>query len=469
MSKRAPLGAAVLLLVFASSSPAVPEVIDVPAPAGSIDLPAYTRTILANGLVVLLMENAESPLVHIRLTVQTGSADDPKGKEGLASLTAELLMAGTSARSAEQIASEIDFAGGTLEAATDADNTIVTSEFLARDVSRQLDLLSDVTLRPAFAATEADRLRQQRLAEIAALVEDASAYADAQFEAAVFGGTPYAHPALGLRTSVASLTRDDVAAFHRARYAPNQSVLAVVGSFKTAEMLQLIRTAFGGWERREVTRTPIAAPPALSGRRVALVDFPSMNQTQIRIGTVGIRRSDPDFVPIQVANAVLSSGLSSRLTEEIRVNRALTYDIRSVFDAGRHPGSHSITTFTKNATTREIIDAAFTELKKFREGPIREDEMKRARNMFLMRTMQQLETSKDLAEMISTIEVFGLPKDYVETLTPRVRALTPAVLAPIIRKHFEIDNVLILIFATAAEIRQQLEGLGPVTVKSYAE
>jgi zinc protease len=453
----------------APAAQAAPEVVNVPAPAGGIDLPAYTRAVLPNGLTVLLMEHTENPLVYARLTVRSGAADDPKGKEGLAALTAELLTAGTPTRSAEKIAQEVDFVGGQLGAAADADNTIVTSEFLDRDARKQLDLLSDVTLRPAFAQAEVDRIRSQRLTEIAGLAENPDAFATAQFEAAVFAGTPYAHPAQGLRKSVEAITREDVASFHQANYAPNNAVLAVVGSFKTPEMLEMVRAAFGGWERRNVTHAPFGSPAAVAGRRIALVDFPNMNQTQVRIGAVGIARNDADYVPIQVANAILSAGFSSRLTEEIRVNRSLTYRIRSGFNAGLRPGSFFITTFTKNATTREIIDATFGELKKFRDGPIREGELTRAKNIVLARTTQQLETPAGIAGMISTIEIYGLPKDYVEALAGRVRGLTTADIAPVIRKHFEADNVLVLVFTTASETRKQLDGLGTVEVKSFLE
>jgi zinc protease len=485
MNSRAQLAVALVSLVaFSTPVPAAqskkkqkagapvasaPETINTPAPAGGIDLPIYTRVVLPNGLVVLLMEHTENPLVHMRLTVRSGAADDPKGKEGLASLTAELLTTGTATRSAEQIAKEIDFVGGALGTNADADNTIITSEFLDRDARKQLDLLADVTLRPAFAQAEVDRLRAQRLAEIASLAENPAAFATAQFEAAVFAGTPYAHPAQGLRKSIEGVRREDVVAFHRANYAPNNAVLAVVGTFKTAEMLDMVRGAFGGWERRDVTHAPFGAPTLAAGRRIALVDFPGMNQTQVRIGTVGIARNDPDFVPVQVANLILSGGFSSRLVEEIRVNRSLTYGIRSGFNAALHPGTFAITTFTKNATTRDIIDATFGELKKFRDGPIREDELTRAKNILLARTTQQLEAPAGIAGMISNIEIFGLPRDYVEALAGRVRGLTTADIGPVIRKHFEMDNVTVLVFTTASETRKQLDGLGTLEVKSYLE
>lgn len=438
------------------------ETIDVKAPAGGIDLPAYTRAVLPNGLVVLIMERPGDPLVHTRLTIRSGSAADPAGKEGLAALTATLLTTGTPTRTAEQLAAEIDFTGGQLSAAAGRDATEITSELLARDFQKQLDLLSDVTLRPAFAAAEVARVRTQRLAEIAAARERADTYATAQFEAALYAGTRYAHGPEGTAKGVGAIDRDAVVAFHRARYAPNDAILAIVGGIKTAPALDAVRTAFGGWERRTVSKIEAGTPKKLEGKSLVIVDAPGMNQTQVRIGSPGIRRSEPDFVAIEVANAILSTGFSSRLTEEIRVNRSLTYSIRSRFDPWAHIGPHAIVTFTRNPTTREIIDVTFAELKKFRDGPIREGELTRAKNIVLSRNLLALETAEGLARMLSTIELHGLPRDYVDKLATNVQSLTTESIAGTIRKHFETDDVVVLVYTTASETEKLLEGLGPV-------
>ena len=441
------------------------QTVDVPAPAGGVDMPAWSRMVLPNGLVVLLMRQDENPLVHARLTLRAGSAADPKGKEGLASLTAELLTAGTEKRSAEQIATDTDFVGGQLSATSDAEPTTVTSQFLSRDTARQFDLLSDVVLRPAFAAAEVDRIRQQRLAEIAALPENSGRYADIQYESVLMAGTPYAHPSTGLKASIASITRDDVLGFHKSTYAPNNGVLAIVGAFDPAEMIKTVDAAFGGWSKRDVPAPATFSPAKVSGRRIVVVDYPNLNQAQVRLGAIGIARNDPEYAALQVANAVLSFGFSSRLTEEIRVNRSLTYRIASRFNAGSRPGTFVIQTFTKNATTREIIDATLGEVKKFRDGPLTDAEVNRAKNIILSRLTQQLETPSGLAGMLTQIEVFGLPKDYVETLAPSIRGLTPATLQPIVRKHFPLDDVVIVVFTTAAETKAQLDGLGAIEMR----
>jgi zinc protease len=445
------------------------EVIDTrPSPDG-FDLPPYTRIVMPNGLVVLLMEQTEVPIVNMRLTLRGGASSDPKGKEGLASLTADLLTAGTAARTAQQLANEIDFVGGELSASAGADTTVVVSQFMQKDVEKQLELMADVVLRPAFAQAEVDRVKQQRLAEIAALPENAAAYTDAQFEAAIFAGTPYGHPAFGLRKSVESITREEVAGFYRASYAPNNGVLAVVGAFKTAEMLARLRAAFGGWERRDLAPVSFNAPAAVSGRRVIVVDYPGLTQTQIRIGGVGVSRNDPAYYALQVANVALGSGFTSRLMEEIRVNRSLSYTARSSVTGRAHPGPFLIMTFTKNATARETVDAALDVLKKFREGPLAEAELTRAKNVLLGRFPLALETPNGLTDMITAIEVFNLPRDYVETYAQRVRALASAEISAEIRKHFSYDDIYIVLFTTAAQTRDQLEGLGPIDVRNFLE
>jgi zinc protease len=436
------------------------QTIDYKTPAGGIDLPAYTRTVLPNGLVVLVMERPADPLVHTLLTIRSGSAADPAGKEGLAALTAALLTTGTPSRNAEQLAAEIDFGGGVLDAAAGRDATEIKAEFLARDVKKLLDILSDITLRPTFAAAEVERVRTQRAADIAAAREDPDSYATAQFEAALYAGTRYAHTPYGTARGVGAIRRDDVTAFHRARYAPNEAILAIVGGIKTAPVMELVRAAFGKWERRNVAKVEVGAPKALEGRNVVVVDTPGMNQTQVRIGSTGIRRGEPDFVAIEVANAILSSGFSSRLAEEIRVNRSLTYTIRSRFEPWAHVGPHSIVTFTRNTTTREIIDATFAELKKFRAGPIRENELTRAKNIVLARNLLALETAEGVARMISTIEFHGLSRDYVDNLVKNVQAVTIDSLTNTIRKHFDSDDVIVLVYTTASETEKQLEGLG---------
>lgn len=444
--------------------------IDVPRQsADGFDLPPYRRAVLANGLVVLLMEQHEAPIVSTLLTVRSGAAADPAGKYGLAALTAELLTQGTTTRNAAQIATEVDFLGGQLAATADHDSTTIAAEFLAKDVDKQLELVADVSLHPSFPADEVDRVKQQRLAELAAMPEDARTYANAQFEAAVFAGTPYGHPAVGTRKCVEAITRDDVAGFYGANYSPGNAVLAVAGDFTADTMLEKVRATFGSWSGKAVAPTPFAPAAPQRGRNVVVVDYPGLTQTQIRIGAVGIARNDPAFYAIQVANTALGGGFTSRLVEEIRVNRSLSYSAGSRFAARLHPGPYMIATFTKNETVRETIDVALEVVRQFRDLPMPDDELKKAKNYLLGQFPLALETPMGLARMITSIEVNGLPLDYVESFAGKVRALTAAEVSATIKQYVKNDDIVILVFTTDSVTRKQLEGLGSIQVKNYLD
>lgn len=447
----------------------VSEEINVPRNGDGFDLPPYRRVVLPNGLTLLLMEQHESPIVDMNITLRSGSAEDPTGKDGLASMVADLLTSGTATRNAQEVATEIDFLGGQLGASANQDTTTIVSEFLAKDLDKQIELLADVSLKPAFAAGEVDRIKQQRLAEIASLAEDARTYTTLQFEAAIFAGTPYGHPAMGVRKTIETLTRDDVLNFYATHYVANNAIIAAVGDFNTDDLLGKLRSAFGAWARKDVPRQPFAPATPIKGRKLAIVDYPGLNQTQIRIGAVGIARNDPAFYAIQVANTALGGGFTSRLVDEIRVNRSLSYSAGSRFTASVHPGSFLISTFTKNSTTRETIDVALDVLKKFRDVPMPETELTKAKNYLLGQYSLSFETPEGLARQITTIEVNNLPKDYIETFAQNVRALSSADVAATIQKYFQYDNIVILVFTTQSETRKQLDGLGTVEVKNYLE
>ena len=442
------------------------QVVDIKAEPGGFDLPVWQRQVLKNGVVLLLMEQHEVPLVQMQLTVKAGAAADPSGKEGLASLTSQALTAGTTTRNAQQLAVDIDFVGGQLSADVGMDSTSVSANFLSKDVDRQLELLSDVVLRPAFATEEIDRLREQKLAELSAAPEDARAYAFDLFEATVFRGTPYGHPTTGFIRTVKGLTTEDVKGFYQTWYTPPNTILAVVGDFKSADMVKKIDKALGKWSGKAPPAVPSSKPEQVKGRQVVLVDYPGLTQSQIRIGGVGIARGNPDIYAIQVANVALGGGFTSRLVEEVRVNRSLSYSASSSFSIRRDPGSYTVMTFTKNETLRTTIDVVFDVLKQFREVPMPPEELRKATNYLLGQFPLNIETPEGLARMLSTLEQYGLPLDYVETFASRVKALTPDQVTAAIRQYFLYEDVYIVLFTDISQTRGQLEGLGQIEVRT---
>ncbi len=437
--------------------------------AQRIQIPSYTREILDNGLVVLLMEYHKLPLVQLRMTIKGGTSYDPSGYEGLGTLTASLLRKGTATRTATQISDEIDFIGGTLAAGATLDYFTVTSEVLKKDVDKGFDLFSDIILHPAFSPEEIERERSQKLAGIEQLKENPGAVASVYFNKVIYGSHPYSRQSFGTVASLKKITREDIEKFYNEVFIPNNSILAVVGDLDTKEMLEKVKQHFASWPKKTPREGKLNKPQMFKGRKVWVLNKADATQTQIRIGNIGVERRHPDYFAITVANGVFGGGFTSRLTEEIRVRRSLTYGIGSSFPSNLAGGSYVISTFTKNATTREIIDAALEEVKKFRDSGPTEEELQKAQNYIAGGFSRSLQTPEALAAQISDVEFYRLPPDYLETYLEKLKAVTLPEAKRVVKKYFHHDDVMIVVLTPAKETRASLQTLGEVEQREFQD
>lgn len=429
-----------------------------------IHVPPTTRQTLDNGLTVILMEYRKVPIVYFRLVARGGSAQDPAGVEGVASLTTALMREGTTTRSSTEISNTIDFIGGALSVDAGLEYCAANSEVLAKDVDTGLDLFSDVILRPSFPDEEIERQRKQSLAGLDAVKENPRSIASITFSKNVYGGHPYGHQSFGTRSSLEMLTKRDLLEFYRKVFVPDNSILVVVGDFKVAEMLTKIRTSFGSWAAAGKVDLTLAPPARLQGRSVVLVDKPDATQTQIRMGNTGVDIKHPDYIAITVANTIFGGGFTSRLNDELRVKRSLTYGAGSGFAANLAGGTYSISTFTKNETVKEMVEAILAELKKFREKGATQEEWKKAQNYMAGNFARSLQTPEALASRMTDIELYGFPKDYLETYIKKIKAVSLSDVQRVAQKYFLVDDLLIVLVTPAQQTAPVVEPYGPMSV-----
>jgi zinc protease len=258
-----------------------------------------------------------------------GAIKDPEGTPGVAQMTANLLTQGTEKRSAKDIAEGIDFVGGSLSALAGKDATTVTLDVVKKDLNGGLDLMSDVVLHPAFRVEELDRHRQQLLSGLTLQYSDPRYLASMVFNRVVYGASPYGWPEEGTPETVKKLQRGELAKFHDANYAPNQTLLAFAGDITPEEAFAAAEKYFGTWAKLDVAAdVPLPSAPA-AGLHIWLIDKPDAVQTQIRVGKLGIRRGDPDYIPVEVTNRIFGGGYNSRLNTEVRIKKGLTYGANS--------------------------------------------------------------------------------------------------------------------------------------------
>jgi zinc protease len=459
-ARRRHRGAAVLLALGLTIAP--------PAPlhAAAVVLPPVTRAKLKNGLTVLIVPSHRLPVVSMRLVAHAGSALDPLGREGVAGLTADLMTQGAGARSARQLAEDIAFIGGSLEASAGAEQLVVTCEVLSRDLGTGLEIFHDVIVAPTLESAEFARVKSEALASIASDRDDPSTIADNGTLPYAFGTSALGHPVSGWEKSVGTITREDVAAFHASRVTPANSMLAVVGDVDPGALLADLQKRFGDWKSNGApAATPPIAPPSLSaGREVRILDKPEVTQTQIRMVSMGVARNHPDYYPILVANTILGGGFTSRLVNAIRVEQGLTYSIGSGFRMYRDAGTFGVQTFTRNAELRRTIDETLRVIRALiDEGPSAE-ELDKAKRYLTGQYPLGLQAPGSLARELLDIEFYGLDPASIQNHDTRVNAVTLDDARRVLRSYFDIEHLKILVVSNPDSARAALTGLGPIEV-----
>jgi len=427
--------------------------------ADEVQIPPITRVTLDNGMRLVVAETHELPLVEIYVMVGAGAAQDPAGKEGLAQLVAATLTHGAGELDAPAFSRTVERLGGSIAAAAGTDGTIVSAEFLSEDFDRAINLVRDVLREPRFEKDEVRRARDEQLADLVAGLEEPSEIAERCYQAFVYGTYPYGRPQDGVRASVEDLDRGDVQDFWSQWYAPNGVVFAVVGDVRAETAVATLRQAFGDWPARADAVPQRAGPPApVASRRVLLVDKPDATQTQIRAGGIAMRRADPELLPSNVANTMLGGGFTSKLVEELRIKRSLTYGAQSAFAARLTGGDFRLATFTKSRTTDEALALLLQVEDEFRHATPDAKTLAKAKAYLRGQFPLKVETPDALAARLAEIEFFGLPKDELSTYRARVAAVSASEAAAMAAKWMPgPEHLAIVVVGPAASLRAPLE------------
>ncbi|MCI0486755.1 MAG: insulinase family protein [Blastocatellia bacterium] len=428
---------------------------------GDLKLPPYKKVKLKNGMTLLLMEQREVPIISFDFIIKAGSVADPAGKEGLASLAAGLLRKGTKTRSADQLSAELDFIGGQLGASADNDYTEGAAEFIKKDLGKGLELLTDVLLNPTFPQDELTKMLKQRIDGIKSAKDRAQSVIGNYFESYLYGDHPYGRSSGGDERSLAAITREDVVKFYQTYYTPSGTILAVVGDFNTAEMERALTEKFGAWPARQMPAIKLPDAMPFKGKKLLLVDKPDSTQTYYQIGNLGINRTNPDRVYIQVVNTLFGGRFTSMLNTELRIETGLTYGARSSFSQRRVRGPFVISTFTRNEKTEEAIDRTLGILKRLHEKGITEEELKSAKNYIKGQYPPRIETSDQLASLIAELEAYNLDASEVSGFYARIDSMTLDDARRIIKQYYPIDDLVFVLIGKASEIESIAKKYAP--------
>ena len=430
-----------------------------PLPARDIKFPPYELQTLSNGLQVVAVSHHEQPVVSMRLLFRAGGASDPKDKLGVAHLAASLLDQGTTTKSAEQLADEIDFIGGVMGAAAGPDLTQVHMLVMRDSFENGMRMLSDLARHPAFSPQEIERQRQQILSGLQVSVQDPEYVANAVFDRLVYGFHPYGLPDRGTPQTLAAISRDDLIAFHSKYFTPNNAILAIVGDVSAEEAFTTARKVFDAWEKRTLPVDKYIDPPDPT-RRVVVVNKPDAVQTEVRVGHLGIARSNPDYMAVNLAIRILGGEGSNRLHQVLRTERGLTYGAQANMDALKVTGDFEAETNTRSEATGEVLRLIVDEFWRLQRERVGDRELADAKAYMTGSFPLTIETPDSIATQIVYVLFYGLPLEQIQNFRERVNAVTVDDIQRVARIYLRPDRLSVVLVGNAAAFAAQLRGIG---------
>jgi zinc protease len=460
-----------LLLALAVVAFALPSIAQVSSPKDiktpplrKLQMPQPKRVQLGNGMVILLMEDHELPLIRGTANIRGGDRNVPAGKTGLVDiLTASWRTGGTQSKTGDALDDMLEARAARVETAGDEDSTTVTIDVLKGDFDGVFPIFLDVLRNPAFRQDKIDLAKTSENTGISRRNDEPGGILNRELTKLGYGpDSPYAREPE--YATVAAITRDDLLAFHKRFVVPNNIVFGIAGDFDTAAMEKKLRDAFSSWPRGEQAPPP---PTAFAAAKPGVYFVAKSDVTQSNIGLVhpvNVLRNNPDYFPVLVMNNILSYGFSGRLMNHLRSQQGLTYGVGGGIGAQfDYPGLFEITMATKSGTTLESINSLRKEVSALHTDPFTPDELRLAKEAILNRFVFTMDSKAKVLNQAAILEFYGYPADYFQKYTANVEKVTAEDVARVAKKYVSPDKIAILVVGNEKDFEKPLSTLGAVT------
>lgn len=434
-----------------------------PGPRQPFNAPAFAERTLANGMRVVVARSTELPIVSAFMVFGGGSAADPAGRPGVASMMASLIDNGAAGLTAPQIAARAESLGAQIGGAASNDGSFAFATAPVATIDEAGALLAQIVREPAFAADELERERRRALDRLRVQMRDPGFVGQRVAFRAAYGDAPYGAPPLGTPASLAAMGRDDLVAYHRAWWRPDNATLIVTGALDAEAGFALAERMFGSWQR---PAEPMPALPAsragdAPAPRVIVVDNPAADQSSVTIVGRGVSRSDPAYYPLVLANSALGGSSTARLFQEVRVRRALSYGANSGLPAYRDEGLLIASAQTRNDAAPEVAEVMLGEIRRLTQEPLTADVLARRRTLIAGSFGRQVETTSGLGDFLAGLAVQGLPMSEYGRYLANIEGVTPEQVGAAVAAEIDPARASIVIVGRASEFLEALRARYP--------
>jgi len=430
-----------------------------------VKLPKPQEAKLANGLHLMVVEDHRLPRISFQIIIPgAGGYYDPASMIGLSGYAAQMMREGTKSKSSQQISQELETMAANVNvgAGTSGTNATVSGGSLSENFDRLFDLAADVLLNPTFPAEEWDRVKTRARTGLVQQRTQPAFLSQERFTKVIFGDHPAGRVSATPET-LDAITREAMLEWHRTKLIPDHALMAFAGDITLADARKLAETKLAAWKKAGTPKPTVSEPPAAGAAKVYLVGRPGSVQTSLLIGTQSMVRTDPDYIPLTVANRVLG-GTMGRLFRHLREEKGYTYGIGSGFSALLHRGSWSASTNVRTDVTDPALTDLIAEIDQMRTTPVPEKELNDHKRAIVAGFALSLELPEQLLGYYVQNWTYNLPADYWDTYPAKVSAVTTAQAQAAAAKYWDASRLQIVAVGDVAKITDIMKKKGTLEI-----
>jgi zinc protease len=431
-------------------------------PLNPIKMPKVETATLSNGLRLFLVEDPEYPTIDVRAAVRVGSVFEPADKTGLAGITGQVLRTGgTTAKTGDEIDKELETLAARVETSIGQTSGSLSVSCLKEDIDTSLAILADILMNPAFRQDKIDLAKVQARTGIARRNDDIGQITNREFRKLIYGkSSPYARQTE--YATIDAISRDDLVAFYKTYFHPNNTWMALWGDFKAKDMIAKIKAALGKWPKGQASTAPWPTVAYQDKYTVNFVDKPDVNQSNVMLGHIGGYMNNRDYPALSIMNFILSF---ERMFKKLRTDEGLAYSVWGSYGAGYiNPCVFSCGIQTKSQSTVYAIDLMLKELKRITEQEVTDEELAKAKDGYLNGYVFEFDSRSQIVNRMMMYAYFGYPLDFSAKVKTGVEKVSKADVLRVAKKYLRPDKVQILVVGKKEDFDKPLSTLGEVDV-----
>ena len=428
---------------------------------------------LDNGLKVIAVQKTKLPIFQIDIHINAGSVNDFPGKDGLASFVGNLIDEGTEHYSKLEITNKFDELGTRFGVSVTKTGTDLSLKSLTPNAEKSLKILADIVKHPTFPEDEFQKMQKRLISNIISEKGDPNYVSGILLSRLFYGDHPLAHPVEGDESTLASITLDDIRAFYKKYYVPNNAFVVVVSDLPPEKSISLVEKYFSDWKKGKdvISVSPRVKYP--DKKRAYVYHMPGLNQAFVFLAGKGICRKNPDYNEARVANYILGgSGFSSRILQTIRVKHGYAYWAYSYFNGGYklpdhvEPGMFLAGFASKTESSNDALRLLIEEIKKAKEEGFTQEELEHAKSYYEGSIARRGQSYSQIADFLVTAEVWGLPYDFWKRDIEEIKELTLEDVNRAAKKYFP-EGYIVLVLTDTSRFKLQVDGFDEVEYRDY--